>query len=308
MLKYIFEDMIAVFRYLPYGIVAGIIVAIILSAINGFRRKHNKSIITTPAVTCYAMYLVILLIITFFSRESGSRSAEMDFEWFSTWGINARNNAYVIENVLLFIPYGFVCGWALKSARTLISCTVYGFATSVFIETIQLVTKRGYFQVDDILTNVIGTVLGYIFFRCVFCENNKSGKRIKLMYCISAVIIIMTVIARIPELAGDNLEIELMLGNNPTLATMILFTEYAAIAIMFGFSYELLKTKRSKIVNYFYAVITCGIIAGINEIIQYYVFHEVHNKFHIVFGVIGGGIGGIIYLIFSKLLLWLREE
>lgn len=308
MLKYILEDMIAVFRYLPYGIVAGIIVAIILSAINGVRIKHNKSIIATPAVTCYAMYLVIIFVITFFSRESGSRSAQIDFTWFSSWGINARNNAFVIENILLFIPYGFVCGWALKSARTLISCTVYGFFTSVFIETIQLITKRGYFQVDDIITNVIGTVLGYIFFRCVFYEDNKSGKRIKLMYVISAVIIIMTVIARIPELAGGNIEIEHMFGNDPMVATVILVTEYAATAIMFGFSYQLLKTKRAKVLNYIYAVITCGVIAAINEMIQQYVFHEGYNKFHIVIGIIGGGIGGLIYMIFSKLFSWLREE
>ena len=99
MLKYIFEDMIAVFRYLPYGIVAGIIVAIILSAVNGFRSKHNKSIIATPAVTCYAMYLVIIFVITFFSREGGSRSSQIDFTLFSTWGINSRNNALVIENI-----------------------------------------------------------------------------------------------------------------------------------------------------------------------------------------------------------------
>ena len=32
----------------------------------------------------------------------------MDLELFSTWGINDRNNAFVVENVLLFIPYGFV--------------------------------------------------------------------------------------------------------------------------------------------------------------------------------------------------------
>ncbi len=308
MLKYILKDIIAVFRYLPYGIVAGIIVAIILSAINGSRIKHNKSIIATPAMTCYAMYLVIIFVITFFSRESGSRSAQIDFSLFSTWGINARNNAFVIENILLFIPYGFVCAWALKSARTLISCTVYGFFTSVFIETMQLITKRGYFQVDDILTNVIGTILGYIFFRCVFYEDNKSGKRIKLMYVISAAIIVMTVIARIPELAGDNIEIERMLGSNPTVATVILFTEYAAISIMFGFSYQLLKRKRAIIMNYFYAVITCGGIAAINEIIQQNIFHEPHNKLHIVIGIIGGGIGGLVYIIFSKLFSWLREE
>ena len=59
-----------------------------------------------PAVSCLVMYVAVLLAITYFSRESGSRSGMMDLELFSTWGINNRNNAYVVENVLLFIPYG----------------------------------------------------------------------------------------------------------------------------------------------------------------------------------------------------------
>ena len=56
--------------------------------------------------------VAILLVITYFSRESGSRTGMMDLELFSTWGINDRNNAFVVENVLLFIPYGFVLPWA----------------------------------------------------------------------------------------------------------------------------------------------------------------------------------------------------
>ena len=37
--------------------------------------------------------------------------------------------------------------------------------TSLGVETIQLITGRGYFQVDDILTNVLGAVIGYVIFR-----------------------------------------------------------------------------------------------------------------------------------------------
>ena len=38
------------------------------------------------------------------------------------------------------------------------------FVTSFGVETIQLITGRGYFQVDDILTNVLGAVIGYVIF------------------------------------------------------------------------------------------------------------------------------------------------
>ena len=164
MIKYILTDVAAVLRYLPYGLVAGIIVAIILSAINDRRVRRNKAPFLVWAITAFIMYFVIMLFITFLSRESGSRIG-VDLELFSTWGINTRNNAYVIENILLFIPYGFLCAWVFKAARKFLPCTLIGMVTSLGVECLQLVTERGYFQIDDIITNTLGTVVGYIIFR-----------------------------------------------------------------------------------------------------------------------------------------------
>lgn len=158
----------AVMRYLPYGIAVGIIVAVLLAVVNDRLVKCGKNPISIAAVTSFFMYAVIVVCITFLSREDGSRKGIVDLELFSTWGINDRNNAFVIENILLFIPYGFVCAWALKHARKLWSCTLYGLFTSLSIEMLQMITRRGYFQVDDILTNVAGTVLGYLLFWCIW--------------------------------------------------------------------------------------------------------------------------------------------
>ena len=36
-----------------------------------------------------------------------------------------------------------------------------GFATTLFIETIQLITKRGIFEIDDIINNTLGCAIGY---------------------------------------------------------------------------------------------------------------------------------------------------
>lgn len=111
MLKYIISDMLATLRYLPYGIIAGLFAVLILHGINRGRKRRGKDTVSLPAVSCLVMYVAVLLVITYFSRESGTRGG-LDLELFSTWGINKRNNAYVVENVLLFIPYGFVLAWA----------------------------------------------------------------------------------------------------------------------------------------------------------------------------------------------------
>lgn len=161
MLKYIISDLLATLRYLPYGIIAGLFAVVVLHNYNRGRVKHGKATASLPAVSCLVMYVAIMLVITYFSRESGSRIG-MDLELFSTWGINQRNNAYVVENVLLFIPYGFILAWADARQRNFLRNFLTGALTSLAIECMQLITERGYFQIDDILTNILGTVLGFL--------------------------------------------------------------------------------------------------------------------------------------------------
>lgn len=174
MLKYIYRDMVSAAEYLPYGLALGLPIALILLwLMDCSDGERKKGLVPWIPVAVYAVYLAILLIITFFSRESGSRAGGMDLELFSTWGINTRNNAYVVENVLLFIPYGFVCSWAFPWARNFFVCMLFGAATSVLVECLQLVTGRGFFQIDDILTNILGTIVGFLIFWV--CVDRKRG-------------------------------------------------------------------------------------------------------------------------------------
>lgn len=171
MMEYIYRDMMSVARYLPWGLILGFPLGMLLSCLFAGRgRKERRSF---AALTAFSVYLTIILVITFWSRESGSRTG-VDLELFSTWGINKRNNAYVVENVLLFIPYGYVCCWAFPGIRKFFRCAAVGAVTSLGIESLQLVTGRGYFQIDDILTNLLGTMLGYVFFRLFWGKGGRS--------------------------------------------------------------------------------------------------------------------------------------
>ena len=164
MLKYIIKDLKEAFVYLPYGIMAGAVMGLILNGLNARRERKGKDAFPMAGLMAFSLYLMIILVITFFSREDGSRNRAMDLQLFSTWGINTRNNAFVVENVLLFIPYGFVCPWAFPWLRGFFRNTFAAFVTSLGVETFQLITGRGYFQIDDILTNVLGAVIGYVIY------------------------------------------------------------------------------------------------------------------------------------------------
>ena len=66
-------------------------------------------------------------------------------------------------NVIIFMPFGFFMPMASKY-RSLFSTVFYSFGLSLCVETFQLVTKVGSFDVDDLLLNTIGGLAGYILF------------------------------------------------------------------------------------------------------------------------------------------------
>lgn len=165
MIEFIEADLSQAFGYLPYGLAVGIPAAVVaVRLINAGRKKKRKQPVSWIPITAFCIYSAVMLAITFLSRESGSRTGGMDLRLFSTWGINSRNNAFVIENVLLFIPYGFFCSWNFTRRKKLFWCTLLGAATSLGIETMQLLTGRGYFQIDDIVTNTLGAFAGGLLY------------------------------------------------------------------------------------------------------------------------------------------------
>ena len=109
-------------------------------------------------------------MITYLSRESGG-SAKLDLVLGSSLTINERNDALVLENLLLFVPYGFCFCWWAKGRALLVKSVFLGAVTSIAIEWMQLVTGRGIFQLDDIVANTMGCMVGaliYLLIRKIF--------------------------------------------------------------------------------------------------------------------------------------------
>ena len=80
-------------------------------------------------------------------------------------------------NVIIFIPFGFFLPMASKY-RSCIATLFWSFGLSLCVETFQLLTKVGSFDVDDILLNTIGGVAGHIIFViCVAIRRRHVRKR-----------------------------------------------------------------------------------------------------------------------------------
>ncbi len=81
----------------------------------------------------------------------------------------------LVGNVVVFMPFGFLVPVMYREQRkdvvyrghyfrSMLFVLLLGFLFSLVIEFIQLVTKVGCFDVDDLLLNTSGVLLGYIIY------------------------------------------------------------------------------------------------------------------------------------------------
>ena len=163
-IQFILRDILKEMQYLPLVILLGTVLYLITILCT---RRYKKPILSTTFIS----YSIMLVVITIFERESGSRTG-VSLKFFETLG-GPKANAYVVENVLLFIPFGILVPLKWKQLRNTFVCTFLGFCLSCVIEIMQLITERGHFQVDDILTNTLGALIGGIVFRAIFVCDYK---------------------------------------------------------------------------------------------------------------------------------------
>ena len=72
----------------------------------------------------------------------------------------------LVGNIAMFIPFGLF--WGRKRLGNFV---IWAIVFTAVIEVIQLFTLKGSFDIDDILLNVFGAIIGYILY-------NKIGKYI----------------------------------------------------------------------------------------------------------------------------------
>ena len=102
------------------------------------------------------------------------------------------DNKNTILNVFLFVPLGIMLPFLWKRYSTLKDTVFFGLGMSLSIEVLQILTYRAT-DVNDIIANTIGVVLGYYIFRGTsriipstskFARNNNDLSAIILSVCI----------------------------------------------------------------------------------------------------------------------------
>lgn len=103
--------------------------------------------------------------------------------WFHYSAVAWRN---IILNFCMFIPFGFLLPWGIKWFRNFWKTYLAGFLFSVLIEITQLLLQRGMFELDDLLGNTVGAMIGYGLFVLVLSlaaivkKEEQSRKRLSI--------------------------------------------------------------------------------------------------------------------------------
>lgn len=154
------SDILEVISYIPYGLLIGGFVVLCITLVQHIRnRRIQIGRLFVLGITI--VYLVVLLQTAFFSREPGSRVGEIDWRILPDWQTNIWVRTYALENIIMFVPFGILIPWSVRMAKKFYICIPLAMMLSFGIETAQYITERGFCQLEDLIMNTIGTIVGY---------------------------------------------------------------------------------------------------------------------------------------------------
>lgn len=146
--------------------------------------KKKSTGIRAFAIVLFIIYFIVLFYFLFFSEEMGRTYVEREYhynlipfheihrfmKYYKVIGMPAVL-LNLAGNVAAFMPFGFFLPVFSRRCRKFLNTLFYSFELSLVVELIQLITKVGSFDVDDILLNTIGGALGYVSYKIVrkFC-------------------------------------------------------------------------------------------------------------------------------------------
>lgn len=171
----------SLFHDIPHELyLAGLMILIVLSVIL-VGMKGIRSGIRYSLGVLLAEYIALVYSSTVFFRAIRNRS---DYDFTPFWSYAAymngkEPNALVenLANVIVFIPVGLLLGVAFRGVSW-IKVLGIGCGTSVGIEMLQLIMKRGFCELDDVMHNTLGCLIGYGIYRLMYMCVISKTKRI----------------------------------------------------------------------------------------------------------------------------------
>lgn len=120
------------------------------------------------------VYLLLILTVTLLRKQSDYGKSFELFWSYQYFFVNEVYRLEILNNIWLFVPLGA----SLYKREGAIRVFLYGTCLSLLIEEIQYVLNLGFFEWDDIISNVIGILIGYYIMVTLVCVFEGRRKKV----------------------------------------------------------------------------------------------------------------------------------
>ena len=170
------------FRFDSMVLYCWILLLVVLSVL--FLARHirkNRASMKVPMAIGFVVWFLVVLYLTLFSRIGANQNGPVDMtpfrgivEAMEQRSLEPLTHAFL--NVMLFVPLGYLIPASNPSALSRAGFAVFGglIASSV-IEGLQMVLRLGFCDIDDIIANALGAIIGYIIYR-LWIQIKKNWK------------------------------------------------------------------------------------------------------------------------------------
>jgi glycopeptide antibiotics resistance protein len=173
------EYVILLLKSTPPELYAGLICMLLIGLLVSFWLCGGKRGLKVSALIFFVVYGIFMICITVIYRRQFHQSHINLMPFWSYAAITSGKDELIkqiIMNVLAFVPIGASLALGLKKAVwwkvVLVGCMV-----SVCVEALQFYYKRGLCEIDDVMHNSIGCLIGYGIFSLVRIGYERFCKR-----------------------------------------------------------------------------------------------------------------------------------
>ena len=179
------QYIINLYQDIPQEVYEGLLSVFCLGLVVFIAWKGLKTGLRYSAVLLLVEYIFLLFCSTVIFRTSGD-TRQYDFHPFWSY---SRPDLFVenIMNVIVFIPIGMILGSLLRvkgsstseatKSMTWLMVAIIGCGISVTIESLQFFLMRGFSEVDDVIHNTLGCMIGYGIYSLIRLVYEKFSKR-----------------------------------------------------------------------------------------------------------------------------------
>ena len=159
------QYIINLYQDIPQEVYEGLLSVFCIGLVVFIAWKGFKSGLRYSAILLLVEYIFLLFCSTVIFRTTGE-TRQYDFHLF--WSYKAIQEgredllAENIMNVVVFIPVGLLLGIAFKQV-TWWKALLIGCSISVIIESLQFFLMRGFSELDDVMHNTLGCLIGFGF-------------------------------------------------------------------------------------------------------------------------------------------------